>query len=265
MALAGTPGLEVRPGRGSVAAGEAMSGRLLGFEGAVEVALVRRERSPVREHRTECVATVLRGRRTGRYVLEVPPDLPPTAAGRRCAIDYSITAKEPLGDGRRASAAVTLRADGRPHLETRSEFADRIVPNAPGRRFHLELAAADLRGGGRLSGRLHRHRRWTRGPLTVELCSVESWRTPAPTLGAMPHWERDVLWSARTTVETDPDRTWVPFAFDIPDDLPPAVEAHTLAWRYELSASRRTRIGIDEYALLTPVLFETGAGPCAGA
>jgi hypothetical protein len=81
----------------------------------------------------------------------------------------------------------------------------------------------------------------------------------------MPHWERDVLWRARTTVEGDPDRTWVPFAFDVPAGLPPAVEADTLAWRYELSASRRARIGIDEYAILTPVLFETDGGPWGSA
>jgi hypothetical protein len=256
MALAGAPALEVRPGRGRVAAGAAIGGRLLGFEGVVEVALVARERSPAREQRTECASAVVRERHAGRYLLEVPADLAPTAAGRRCAIDYSITAKEALGDGRRATAAVTLEADGRPRLRSTRAFADRILPNGPARHFHLELAAADLRGGGGVSGRLHRHGRWMPGALRVEICCVETWRTAAPTLGAMPHWDRDVLWSAEAAVDPDPDRTWVPFAFDIPAGLPPAVEGHTLAWRYELSACRHTRIGLGEYAVLTPVLFE---------
>jgi hypothetical protein len=258
MALAGAPALEIRPGRGRVAAGEAIGGRLLGFEGVVEVAFVRRERSPVREHRTKCASTVVRERHAGRYVVEVPADLPPTASGRRCAIDYSITAKEALGDGRRASAAVTLEADGRPRLRSSRGFADRILPNGPARHFHLELATADLRGAGRVSGRLHRHGRWMPGALTVEICCVETWRTAAPTLGAMPHWDREVLWSEEAAVDADPDRTWLPFGFDIPAGLPPAVEAGTLAWRYELSACRHTWLGIDEYAVLTPVLFEAG-------
>jgi hypothetical protein len=133
-----------------------------------------------------------------------------------------------------------------------------MLANAPARRFHIELAVADVRGGGRLAGRVHRHGRRPLGAPEVELCCVETWRTLVPALAGVPYWARDELWRAQATVEVDPDRTWDPFAFDIPRDLPPAVEGHTLAWRYELTVHRHARIGIDEYAAVTPLLFETG-------
>jgi hypothetical protein len=256
LAIAIAPALDIRAGRDCIAAGEMVSGRLLGFAGVVEVALVRHERSPAREHLIECASVVVRDGRVGRYALDVPADVPPTAAGARCAIAYELTAKEALGDGRRASLPVTLDADGRPHLESRGVSADRLLANAPARRFHVELADAELRGGGRIAGRVHRHERWAPGAWTVEVSCVETWRTALPSLAAIPHWERGDLWSASTAVEIDPDRTWAPFVFDLPPDLPPAVEAHALAWRYELGAHRHARIGIDEYAVVTPLLFE---------
>jgi hypothetical protein len=41
--------------------------------------------------------------------------------------------------------------------------------------------------------------------------------------------------------------------------LPPAVEARTIAWRYELRARRRVRHWFDETAALTPLLHEDAA------
>jgi hypothetical protein len=258
MVLATRPALEVRPDRSVVAAGDTVGGRLVGFGGVVEVAIVRTERSPARERSVDCASVTLREGRAHRYTLELPADVPPTAAGRQCAIEYSITAKEALGDGRRAHAPVSVGAVGCPHLESRHPSADPMLANAPARRFHIELFAADLRGGGRISGRLHRHGRWAPGAFNVELSCIETWRALAPAFAGVSYWERDLLWSARAEVDSDPDRTWVPFDFDIPPDLPPAVEGHALAWRYELTAHRHARIGIDEYAALTPLLFETG-------
>ena len=248
--------LEVRPDRPHVAAGDTIGGRLAGFGGVVEVAIVRHERSPARERTVEVASATLREGRAQRYALDLPADVPPTASGRQCALEYAIVAKEALGDGRVAHAPVTVAAVGCPHLESRRPAADPTLGNAPARRFHIELFAADLRGGGQISGRIHRHGRWAPGAFGVELSCVEAWKAPAPSFAGVSYWERDLLWSARTEVESDPDRTWVPFEFDLPADLPPAVEAHALAWRYELTAHRHARIGIDEYAVLTPLLFE---------
>ena len=52
---------------------------------------------------------------------------------------------------------------------------------------------------------------------------------------------------------------WVPFHFDLPQWLPPAVEATTLAWRYELIAQRSVRYWFDETAVITPLLHEGAA------
>jgi hypothetical protein len=241
-----------------VAAGATISGRVADAAGVVEVALVRRERSPDRDHAIPCASTTLRGGRGGRFAIDVPKDLPPTATGRGCAIEYALTAKEALGGGRRVETPVVMDATGVPHLERGPTPPDRLIPNGRARHFHLELATAELHGGGHIAGRLHHHGRWPSGAPTIDLTCVESWRTSVPSLGGVAHWERADLWHARTTVEIDPDRTWLPFAFDLPDDLPPAVEAHTIAWRYELGAHRHVRIGTTDYAALTPLLFETG-------
>jgi hypothetical protein len=259
MRLARAPALEIRPTADRIRAGETAGGRLVGFEGVVEVALVRRERSPERDQVVTCATATLRTGATRHYVLEVPPGLPPTAAGRRCAIEYEITAKEALGDGRSATATVTLTAAGRTHLRSDAALADRVLANADARRFHLELAAADLQGGGRISGRVHRHERWAPGAPTVEVSLVEAWRAGVPSMSGIANWDSTVLWSARTTVDVDPDRTWMPFEFQIPPGLPPAVEGRAIAWRYELTARRSglfTNIG--GHAMLTPLLFEGG-------
>jgi hypothetical protein len=256
MALVSPPVPEIHPGRGRITAGETIGGRLVGFQGVVEVALVRRERSPAREHRVECASTLVRDARTGRYELDVPADVPPTAEGRRCAMSYVLTAKEALGNGTAATTEVTVGAEGHPHLDDRGFSIDRVLANATARHFHLELADADLRGGGRIAGRVHRHQRWAPGEWTVDAACIETWRAVLPSLAGAPNWERDTLWTAQVGIDTDPDVTWCPFHFELPPDLPPAVEAHALAWRYELDATRHARLGLDERAVLTPLLFE---------
>ena len=258
MSLATPEALEVRPAAARVAAGAVARGELVGFGGVVDLALVRRETVPGRLVEVRCAEATLRG--TGRrpFALDVPEEALPTARGKECAIAYELEAREPLGDGSRASAPVTVAASRRPHLEAAAiASADRLIANAAAKHHHLELADADLRGGGRILGRIHRHGPWASEALIVEATCVEAWRALLPTLAGVPHWERRLLWSAEATVETDQDRMWVPFAFEVPEGLPPAVEARALAWRYEISARRHTRFGVDEYAVLTPLLFES--------
>jgi hypothetical protein len=257
LTTATPPALEVRPAAAQVTAGAAATGEVVGFGGIADVALVRLERVPGRVVTVRCAQATLRGAGRRRFALEVPADALPTARGHDCAIGYELEAREPLGDGSRASAAITVEASRRPHLESGVGPADRLMANAAARHHHLELADADLRGGGRIVGRIHRHGPWASGALVVEATCVEAWRAQLPTLAGVPHWERRLLWSTEASVETDPDRMWVPFAFDVPAGLPPAVEARALCWRYEISARRHTRFGVDECAVLTPLLFES--------
>src|SRR4051812_33772929 len=157
MGLSTAPAPEIRSSVDHVAAGAAIGGRVVGFAGSVNVVLVRRERSPAREHLAECASVTLRGPRVEQFRLDVPPDLPPTASSRRCAIDYWLAANEALGDGRLARAAVTVAATAAPHVEARGVARDRMLAHSAARRFHLELSVADLCGGGRIRGRVHRH------------------------------------------------------------------------------------------------------------
>ena len=52
------------------------------------------------------------------------------------------------------------------------------------------------------------------------------------------------------------DQRWIAFTFDYPEHLPPAVEANSIAWRYEVEVSRPTRFSMQERAVATPIGFE---------
>jgi hypothetical protein len=64
------------------------------------------------------------------------------------------------------------------------------------------------------------------------------------------------LWEAEHPLAIDQDAGWAAFCFALPDRLPPAVEARTIAWRYELRAQRTVRHWFNETAALTPLLHE---------
>jgi hypothetical protein len=82
----------------------------------------------------------------------------------------------------------------------------------------------------------------------------------APADPRIPHWSHQVLWDRREPVQTDPDASWAPFRFELPEWLPPAVEAATIAWRYELLAERDVRHWFKETAAVTPLLHEGPGG-----
>ena len=108
-----------------------------------------------------------------------------------------------------------------------------------------------------MAGRVHRHGRWPAAPITVEVRCEECWRTRLPFHG-VPQWQTATLWCSERRLEMDPDATWAGFAFALPPWLPPAVEGRSIAWRYELWATRARRVR-DETATLTPLLFEDPA------
>jgi hypothetical protein len=146
-----------------------------------------------------------------------------------------------------------------PHLPTPRSGFDRLLADWDARHFHIELFDAQLQGGGRLVGRVHRHGCWPPGPIEVRACCLESWRfRPASECGT-PQWHASCLWEAEHPLTIDPDARWAAFRFTLPDHLPPAVEARTIAWRYELHAQRHVRHWFNETAARTPLLHEDAA------
>ena len=234
--------------RNSCAAGEAAAGRVAGRPAADRVALVRAEHCPHGVRRFVVAETTV-ARLDSRFALTVPRLSLPTAAGPGCSVAYGVCTA--AGD----HAALVVSASARPHLPGRGWETDRLVAQWEARHFHLELVDADLRGGGTLSGRVHRHDHCPAGAIDVTARCLECWRTSR--LGQWPpDWHERDLWETEQRVDPDPDATWAPFCFELPAALPPAVEGRTIAWRYELWGRRRRRHWFSETAALTPLLYE---------
>jgi hypothetical protein len=187
---------------------------------------------------------------TGAFALRVPREALPSAAGERCALMYAVRARGVRG------ADVRVRASARPHLETATWASDRLLPAWEARHFHIELSDADLRGGGTVGGRVHRHAAWPAGAIAIRARCVECWRGSPWAERGTPQWHDAPLWEAVADLHPDPGAGWAPFRFELPDGLPPAVEARTIAWRYELLAERTVRHWFNETAALTPLLYE---------
>lgn len=239
------------------AAGGTLAGRVTGVVEPVPVALVRVEHRP-RGGSAFPVAhaeTKRDGARDdGAFEIEVPDGALPTASGLRCAISYRVQAGE-RGTLARAPVAVSARA--RPHVGDPGPMrADRLIPDWDARHFHIEFSEAALHGGGVIAGRVHRHGAWRSGTMTIDVSCREAWRLPVRGAHGVPTWGGAWLWRHAATLDVDPDATWTPFSLRLPSRLPPAVEARTLAWRYEVLARRRTRHGLDETAARTPLLHE---------
>jgi hypothetical protein len=233
-------------------AGETLTGRVAGARGVDSVALVRAERRP----RGERAFVVARGEAApdGTFALEVPDAALPSAAGSRCSLVYRVHA------GELATATVEIDAAARPHLDDSPRCrVDRLIPNWDARRFHIEVSDAALEGGGRIAGRVHRHGPWRGGTLTIDATCRESWRLPPRSARGVPGWGSGWLWRHIERLEVDPDATWIPFDLALPAPLPPAVEARTIAWRYEILVRRRTRSGLGETAARTLLLHEESA------
>jgi hypothetical protein len=232
-------------------AGETLTGRVAGGRDGDPVALVRTERRP----RGDRVFIVARGEAgpDGTFAIAVPDAALPTAAGSRCSLAYHVRA----GD---LTAAVEIDAAARPHLDDSPRCrVDRLIPNWDARRFHIEVSDAALEGGGRIAGRVHRDGPWRAGTLTIDVSCRESWRLPPRSARGIPGWGSGWLWRHIERLEVDPAATWIPFDLALPAPLPPAVEARTIAWRYEILVRRRTRSGLGETAARTLLLHEESA------
>jgi hypothetical protein len=143
----------------------------------------------------------------------------------------------------------------------RAALAERFVASFSGRRMHVELAHADLWGGGRIEGRAHVDRAPAPGRLVASVRCIESWRvTPRPghwimqnRSNTVPLWRHETWFEEHAELEPLEHAHWRGFAFDLPEWLPPAVEARSIAWRYEIEVRRSVRFGPDDRAVITPL------------
>ena len=255
----------IRASRDRVLAGQTLAGEVHGAPGPVTVALVRIEQTPSGQRLRSCQEATAVSTSTATdaspapaaFELEVPDDVVPSARGAQCSLSYALRAH--LQGSRLPGthwAAVEVLARGQAHVERRIDRFDRFIAEVPARTFHVELNDARLAGGGYVAGRVHQHGPRPVGAMTVTVRCTEAWRSRPPWRGAPPVWDENVLWTASALVQLDDDRHWTPFRYEIPAGLPPATEATTVAWRYELVVSRHLRHWRDQHATLTPLLFE---------
>jgi hypothetical protein len=250
--------LELDPG--VVAAGGAASGELSGPAGPATVTLQRVEQSPSGRFAfavSSCRVDV--GDAPARFEIEVPGSLPPAVVGRRCRLDYVISAhaRASRWRHRRAVAPVSLTTRDRPVHEDPGRL-DRVIPSNTARRFHLELVEALLERGGHVSGRVHWESDAPPGGFSVTVACEEAWCTNfrfrsrrSPLL-----WETEQLWEETCTATADTDRRWSPFRVEIPATAPQAVEGRVIAWRYTVEAVSAARRAFAGRAVLTPLRFE---------
>jgi hypothetical protein len=244
--------VSLEPARTRYAAGETVVARVLGVTSPVAVALLRVEHRPC-ANRAVVVAEAHLGVLSGSFELTIPPSALPTARGAVCALSYVLQAR---AGGVIARAGLEISAVAHAHLDHSVCWADRLISNWDARHFHIELSEAVLHGGGRIAGRVHRHGPWSEGAMAIVVRCSECWHSSAVPVRGIPQWRQSTLWEAEQTLVLDRDATWMPFGFDLPGELPPAVEARTIAWRHELVARRRVRHWFDEKAALTPLLHD---------
>jgi hypothetical protein len=147
--------------------------------------------------------------------------------------------------------------------DERTALAMRFACDCEARRFHVEFTTAVLRGGGTIAGRVHRDGEPAAGPIVVRARCIEAWREAPPRVPILPakhslrwpRWHDHTLWSREIVLDGLSEARWVPFDFALPDELPPAVEARAIAWRYEVEARRPQRLRFDERAVAVPIGF----------
>ena len=249
------------------AAGEIVHGRIERPDDSTRVAveLVRVEHSPVGAFSYHVAGAELDS--DGSFGLAVPDDAPPDVVGSECSLQYAIRAVAGRDEARQPVSIAAEQAVARPtlpeqlDLSERAALSERLVASFSGRRMHVELSDAELRGGGRIEGRIHLDRAPASGRLLATVRCIESWRmSPRPgrlvlmsRANAIPLWRQRVSFEHGLELESLDDAHWRAFSFELPDGLPPAVEARSIAWRYEVEARRSVRIGPDDRALITPL------------
>jgi hypothetical protein len=267
--------LELALSEARAAAGAVIHGRARPVHGSarVTVELVRIEASPSGSASYLLERGVVA--EDGAFTLAIPDGAPPDVQGRDCSLQYALRVAAGDDELLQAFSVDALTEASLPEQldpAERAALSERFVASFPGRRMHLELSHADLRGGGRIAGRAHVHRAPARGRLVASIRCLESWRvTPRPgrwILQGRPNgismWRHETWFEASEELEPLDADNWRGFSFALPDWLPPAVEARSIAWRYEVEVRRSVRLGPDERAVLTPLGFVDVSG-IAGA
>ena len=196
----------------------------------------------------------------GEFALELPANRRPDRPWAEVAIDY-VVRTAPDGPASDDLAASRSRAGSRRvRPQESSPFADRMIARYEARRFHIELTEVDVQGGGQLAGRVHLNPGKTAAGLVVTCRCLESWRTNGRSIvhnrRQPPLWRLETIWSESVPLEWRDGETWSGFRVPVPDALPPAVEARSIAWRYEVEARVGTRLGLSDTAVTTPMGFE---------
>ena len=148
-----------------------------------------------------------------------------------------------------------------------------IEPPLQARGFRISLDEAQPQGGGRIAGRVERHhRRSDRRPVVVDVRCEACWIDIAPALvgrkrlihwstygdirnRAVPIWLEEELFRASVDVGSLEEANWRQFSFDLPDELPRALEGTFVAFRWRIEARRARRLG-TELASLPLLLVE---------
>jgi hypothetical protein len=263
--------LELALSEARAAAGAVVHGRALAADAAVApaVELVRVEQSP-----SGTAIYRVAGAETsddGTFELSIPDGAPPGFQGRECSLRYALRATAGGDELVEAFSVDGLIAPSLPEQldpAERAALSERFVASFPGRRMHLELVHPDLRGGGRIGGRAHVDRAPARGRLVASIRCLESWRVaPGPgrwmlqgRANGISMWRHETWFESSQELEPLDADNWRGFSFDLPEWLPPAVEARSIAWRYEVEVRRSVRFGPDERAVLTPLGFVDVSG-----
>ena len=116
----------------------------------------------------------------GSFGLAVPDDAPPDVVGSECSLQYAIRAVAGRDEVRQPVSIAEEQAVARPtlpeqlDLSERAALSERLVASFSGRRMHVELSDAELRGGGRIEGRVHVDRAPASGRLARDACAASS-------------------------------------------------------------------------------------------
>jgi hypothetical protein len=124
----------------------------------------------------------------------------------------------------------------------------------------IVLDRAEPWGGGRIEGRVESVK-GRRGRYLVSVTCSAAWLDCAPSSAGATRaaasnllmhgigvriWLDERLWTGEADLGELPGENWLPFAFDLPAELPRAFEGAYVAFRWRLAARRRRAVGYAE-------------------
>jgi hypothetical protein len=147
-----------------------------------------------------------------------------------------------------------------------------IAPPEPAHGFRITLDTAEPWGGGHIQGRVERRgERHDRRSISVRVRCLAAWLDVAPQLlgrkrllswttygdirnRGVPIWLDEEVFVEEALLEPLEQANWQHFAFELPGELPRALEGTFVAFRWIVEARRSRFVGGDVAAL--PLLIE---------